>query len=341
MPARWRTETMSVQSLMIEACWRPMVGDVAGDFHDVIDLKDGRVAIVIGDVAGVGPDAAARADELQGELHRLFRRTDAPAGVLSLIDERLDATGDDLYATGDDLYATAACAVVDPASRSVDVASAGHPPILFTNGLESHLLDGSVGPPLGIPGPRAATTYPLFGDAALFLYTDGLVERRTTSLDTTLDHLVRAGRGLHGAVASASELARRTTTRLGQPPDDATVVSIRMLAHGTRRIGDASQLGGRTRVVLRIYLDSHDLRSTRTEAVVKELALRTRDTLDFFMELVDISQPGVDTEEDGILAAPTIVRIQPEPVIRVVGSLRSVEQLAKALQLPLSQEDTW
>jgi hypothetical protein len=334
MPARWRTESISVQSLMVEACWRPMVGDVAGDFHDVIDLRDGRVAIVIGDVAGVGPEAAERADELQSELHRLFRRNDAPARVLSLIDHRLD--GDH-----SPLYATLACAVVDPESRSVEVASAGHPPILFTNGVEAHLLDGSVGPPLGLPGGRSSTTYPLPGDAALFLYTDGLVERRRSSLETTLDHLVRAGRGLHGAIASASELARRTTSRLGQPADDATVVSVRMLSNGLRRLDGASQVGGRTRVVLRIYVDSRDLRSTRTEAVVKELALRTRETLDFFMELVDISVPGVDTEQDSILAAPTVVRVQPEPMIRVVGSVQSVEELARALQLPLSQEDTW
>lgn len=334
MPARWRTETVTVQSLMVESCWRPMVGDVAGDFHDVIDLRDGRVAIVIGDVAGVGPEAAEEADELQAELHRLFRRTDSPAGVLSLIDERL-------HRTNDDLYATLACAVVDPRSRTVDVASAGHPPILFANGIEAHLLDGVAGPPLGIPGTRVATSYPLAGDAALFLYTDGLVERRSTSLESTLDQLVRSARGLHGAIASASELARRTTSRLGQPADDATVVSVRMLTNGGRRIDDANQLGGRTRIVLRIYLNASDLRSTRTEAVVKELALRTRETLDFVMEMIDISQPGVDTERDGILAAPTLLRVQPEPVIRVVGAVHSAEQLARALQLPLSQEDAW
>jgi Stage II sporulation protein E (SpoIIE)/KaiB domain len=334
MPARWRTETVSIQSLMIEACWRPMVGDVAGDFHDVIDLKDGRVAIVIGDVAGVGPEAAEEADELQAELLRLFRRTDSPAGVLSLLDQRLARSNPTLYAT-------LACAVVDPRSRSAAVASAGHPPILFANGLEAHLLDGSTGPPLGLAGERSATSYPLPGDAALFLYTDGLVERRASSLETTLEEMVRAGRGLHGAIASAAELARRTTARLGQPADDATVVSVRMLANDARRIDNGSQVGGRSRIVLRIYVNSRDLRSTRTEAVVKELALQTRDTLDFFMEVIDVSVPGADAELDGILAAPTIVRVQPEPVIRVVGSVRSVEQLAGALHLPLSREDTW
>lgn len=318
---------------MVESCWRPMVGDVAGDFHDVIDLRDGRAAIVIGDVAGVGPDAAERADELQAQLHRLFRRTDAPSSVFQMLDEHIEDVGD--------FYATMACAVVDPESRNVEVALAGHPPMLLTNGLEAQLLDGTVGPPLGIRRRRKATTYPLAGDAALFLYTDGLIERRGTSLDATLEDLVRSGRGLHGAIASASELARRVTARLGQPSDDATVVSVRMLTRGTRRIGGPGSAGSRPRVALRIYLDSRDLRSTRTESVVKELALRTRETLDFAMELLDVSQPDVDSESDGILASPTIVRLSPEPIIRVVGSVRTVEELARALQLPLSQEEKW
>ena|GEM_PF-5062244 len=334
MPARWRTQTTSVQGLLVEACWRPMVGDVAGDFLDVIDLPDGRVALVIGDVAGVGNAAAAKADELQAALHRLFRRTDDPAAVLGLLDPE---PGGAL----EDLYATMACALVDPSSREVAVASAGHPPLLLTNGVDARLLDGTTGPPIGIRAERRTTAYPLVGDAALFLYTDGLVERRGMSLEETLGVLVRAGRGLHGSIASAAELARRVTAWLGEPADDATVVSVRMLPTGTRRLGEHATTGGRPRIGLRIYVDSRDLRSARTESVVKQLAFRARETLDFLIEVLDVSQPEVDTEADGILAVPAIVRTSPPPTIRVVGSVRSVEELARALQLPLSQEDMW
>lgn len=323
---------MSVQALLVEACWRPMVGDVAGDFHDVIDLNDGRVAIALGDVAGVGVDSAEQADELRAMVHRIFRRSDDPSVVL----ERLD-DGAERFAAN--FYATMACAVIDPATRSVSIASAGHPPILFSNGVDTRFLEGAVGPPLGIMGPRPTVTYPLPGDAALFLYTDGLVERRGSSLDETLDQLLRAGRGLHGAIASAAELARRATSRLGQPDDDATVMSVRLLTNGTRRAAEGDLIGVRPRIVLRVYLDPRDLRSTRTESVLNELALRTRATLDFLMEIVDIGEPGVDTESDGVLAAPTLVRISPPPVIRVVGTVDSVEDLARALQLPLTPQE--
>lgn len=308
-----------------------MVGEVGGDFHDIIDLNDGRAAIVIGDVAGFGPAAAEHADELQAEVHRLFRRTVEPPEVLSLLDTHVERAGS---------YVTMACAVVDPAARTLSMASAGHPPVLRTDGVESTLLDGIVGPPLGVPAPRRMAEYPLVGDTALFLYTDGLVERRERSLEETLDELVDAGRGLHGATASAAELARRLTARLGQPADDATVVSVRVLGAGVHRLGDTVVLGSRPRIVLRVYVDTHDLRSARTEAVVHELALRARDAFDFVMEVVDVSQPGVDTEQDGILATPTIVRLRPEPVLRVVGTVRSAAELAQVLQLPPAQEDT-
>ncbi len=309
-----------------------MESDVAGDFHDLVDLKDGRAAVVIGDVAGVGLAAAEHADDLRAELSRLFRRTDDPAEALSLLDDCIERGSEEFYST-------LACAVVDPASSRVVLASAGHPPIVMADGLETRFLEGTVGPPVGLKGVRRATTYSVDGDAALFLYTDGLVERRDRSLDDTLEVLLHAGRGMHGAVASAAELARRATARLGQPTDDATVVSVRMLTGGVRASLGTGPVASRARVVLRLYLDSRDLRSARTESIVNELALQARDEFDLVTEVVDVSQPGADTGRDGVLAAPSIVRVEPEPKVRVVGTVRSVAELAGALQLPLTEED--
>ena len=308
-----------------------MVGDVAGDFHDVLDLRDGRIGLVIGDVAGFGPVAAELAEDLRGAIAVAFRRTDRPERVLGALDERVGAAGE--------LFATMACAVLDPATRMVEVANAGHPPILFCDRLEARLLNESVQPPLGLPGERRAVGYSVPGDAALFLYTDGLVERRGERLDGALDTLVEVARGLHGSAASAAELARRVTGRLGQPADDATVVSARFLPDGVRRGGGAAPMGSaRQQVVLRLYLDPRDLRSMRSESVVNELVLRARRDLDVRAEVVDIAVPGADVETDGVLASPTIVRAAPLPRIRVVGSARNVEELARALQLPLDEE---
>lgn len=334
MPGRWRSQSVSVHSLLVEACWRPMVGDVAGDFHDVLDLRDGRVAVVIGDVAGFGPVAAERAEDLRGAIGLVFRRTDCPAAVLRALDDRIRAQDGDLFVT-------MACAVIDPATRTVEVANAGHPPIVFADRLEARLLDEAVEPPLGLPAARESVAYQIPSDTALFLYTDGLVERRGDRLDEALEMLIEVSRGLHGAAASAAEMARRATSRLGQPADDATVVSVRFLPEGVRRAGTpapSTVIQARQEVQLRVYLDPRQLRSMRVESVVNELVLRARSDLEVKVEVMDITVPGIDVETDGVLAAPTIVRAAPQPRIRVVGSVRTAEELARALQVPLDEE---
>lgn len=331
MPGRWRTQSTSMQSLLVEACWRPVEGDAPGDFHDLIDLNDGRVVVVIGDVAGVGLAAAEKADDIRAELRRAFRRTDQPSHAFELVDARLEEAGPEVYAT-------VALAVVDPGPRTVHVASAGHPPVLVADGIAARFLDGAVGPPLGIRRPRPTTERRLPTGAALFLYTDGLVERRRTPLDEALDVLVQVGRGLEGAAASAAALARRATGRLGPPPDDTTVVSVRFLSNGSPVVGGGEAPGRQPRVDLRVYVDSHDLRSTRVESIVNELALRTGPRCDVTVEVCDVSRRGIDTERDGILAAPTVVRVSPPPMVRVVGGLQSVDELACALHLPIAQE---
>src|SRR5581483_8359763 len=135
MPARWRIATTRLQSLAVEACWRPMEGDTAGDFHEMVDLRDGRVALVVGDAPGFGPEAAALAEDLRAALRRRFGHTSDPGAVLS----ELDAT---LSNRSDDLIATAACAVVDPEASTVDIVNARHlPPVVaVTSGIA--LLDG-------------------------------------------------------------------------------------------------------------------------------------------------------------------------------------------------------
>ena len=53
------------------------------------------------------------------------------------------------------------------------------------------------------------------------------------------------------------------------------------------------------------------------------------------LEVVDIHQQPVLAERHQIVAAPTLVKVQPLPVRRVVGDLSEPERVLRALDLPL------
>lgn len=350
MPSRWRTQATRLQSIAVEVCWCPFDGAVAGDFSDLVDLMDGRVVAVLGDAPGFGPPAAEVADKVRFALRRALRVTDSPDEVL----RRLDAMVADEHP---EAIVTAVCAVIDPVAQMVEVSSAGHLPILMRTASDVSYLDRGGDPPLGVRSERTTQCYRLERDATLVFFTDGLVERRGRSLDHGLQALADIGRDVVPAAAWASELARRATGRLGDPTDDATVLTVRLAdaaaaaeaARGHLRhagpgreptAAGVAAAGGRepaclhAPVALRLYVDRRDLRSTATEAVVRALADRLTGQLQVDVEVVDLRQAGAQAEIDGVLAAPTVLRLAPEPVVRVIGGLRNPADLARALQLP-------
>jgi serine phosphatase RsbU (regulator of sigma subunit) len=90
----------------------------------------------------------------------------------------------------DGAFATMVCAIVDLQRRIVTYACAGHPPpLLVRNGVGSWLDEGRSGP-LGFRTSlrEEAQTAIEPGDL-LVLYTDGLIERRTQSIDAGLARL--------------------------------------------------------------------------------------------------------------------------------------------------------
>ena len=331
MPARWRIATTRLESLALEACWRPMEGDTAGDFHEVVDLRDGRVAVVVGDAPGFGRAAAALAEDLRAGLRRRFAESNDAAHVLSELDVALSRRGDELIAT-------AACAVVDPQTRTIDVVNAGHLPLVVAEGSSVELLDGWADPPLGVAAERQTVRHRLPPDSAVFLYTDGLIERRGTGLDESLEALVAACRGIGGVTAWASEFARRATARFGQPTDDATVVSLQLASPARGLLAPEAPPVERQSVTLRIYLDPADPRSRQFQEVLADLVLRAKSALDIRLRMVDVTGPSMETEDAGVLAAPTVVRVEPTPPVRAIGWFWSAAELARALHLPLPKE---
>ena len=211
-----------MQGVVVDACWRPAVDTHRGDFHDVIDLHDGRVAVVVGDVAGSGLDASIHAERLTAVVRSRLREDVDLGPVLAELDVVT-------HATSDELLVTMVLAIIDPAARTAVLLNAGHQPVFATGLGGGELVDGDSNPPIGVSSERATVERVLERDAALFVMTDGLVERRWSTLDEGVRVFVDACLDGSVATASAVEVAARVTEQLGQPDDDATVLSVRLL----------------------------------------------------------------------------------------------------------------
>jgi phosphoserine phosphatase RsbU/P len=162
-------------------------GRVGGDWYDVFTLTSGELCMVMGDVAGSGLAAAVIMGRMRSALRAYALECDDPAEVLSRLDRKMQHFESDVMAT-------VSYAMLNPAMGRLRIASAGHfPPVAAAPGRPSALADIAVGVPIGVADdpPRQTTTMQLAPGTVLCLFTDGLVERRTTPIDDRLDLLCR------------------------------------------------------------------------------------------------------------------------------------------------------
>jgi len=155
----------------------------------VMVLPSGEVALVIGDVAGRGLEAAT----VMGQM-RTTTRVYAFAGYSPQETvERLNVTAADAFEHSD--MATLLYLVLDPASSTVRYVNAGHlPPLVLDPDGQVRQLDGARQLPIGVRphGRYEAAEGRLDPDSTIVLYTDGLIERRGESIDVGISRLTTA-----------------------------------------------------------------------------------------------------------------------------------------------------
>jgi serine phosphatase RsbU (regulator of sigma subunit) len=207
---------------------------VGGDWYDAFLQRDGSSVIVIGDVVGHDTEAAAAMGQLRSLLRGIAHYSSAgPVEVLRGLDEAIA----DMHT---DTLATALVARFErppwlgpgPGRRRLCWANAGHPPaILIGPDGAVRLLGSSSGDLLlGVdPGTvRSESVVEVEPGTTLFLYTDGLVERRDRVIDEGLARLVEllgelADRPLDELCDGVLDGMLPTT-----PQDDVALVALRL-----------------------------------------------------------------------------------------------------------------
>ncbi len=164
-----------------------------GDWFDAVPLDSGRLAVVVGNVAGRGAAAVAVMSDLRAAVRAYaVLEGGSPAGLVRNLDRLAEATG-----LGH--QARLVCLVLDPANGEVRLTNAGGAPplVLESKATGGRFVEVARSGPVGEwrDGDRAEATIRLAPGSTVLLFTDGLIQSRAVDRATGLDRLRRAAAG--------------------------------------------------------------------------------------------------------------------------------------------------
>jgi chemotaxis family two-component system sensor kinase Cph1 len=208
----------TLENWQLSAHYEPAAGGrVGGDWYDAFELRDGRLVVVLGDVAGHGITAAGTMAQLRNALRaKLFVGTN-PAEALTELNEFCEHLMPRAFAT-------VVVARIDLRSGAVEAACAGHLIPYLTNSVTAVQAPIQLSPPIGLKNVSyAPSTFTMEPGHRLVMYSDGLVERRGEAIDDGIDRLektlARAGEAPASGIRAAMEW--------GDTHDDVTIVTLR------------------------------------------------------------------------------------------------------------------
>jgi len=194
---------------------------VGGDWYDFIPFPDGRWGLVLADVSGKGTAAALLMSATRGVMRSLAEACCTPGEVLTRLNQLLV----DDFPAGK--FVTMVYAVLDPATRTVIFANAGHLRPLFIDGQGEHFLDTECGLPLGLGcGDYSETQISLSAGSKLIFYSDGITEAENANqeeygLSRLAEHATKPGASAVSIVDDVRAFSNGSGVR-----DDASVVFV-------------------------------------------------------------------------------------------------------------------
>ena len=211
----------------VAAVYRPG-GDemehLGGDWYDALELPDGLVALVIGDVMGRGVASAASMVRVRTAARAYVWVDPTPEVVLRKLDAFVQREAPDDFITL--VYAT-----LQRQTGALRIINAGHlPPLLWEAEASARFLRSQPGLPLGLTEvARTADDATVYPGAAMMLFTDGLVERPDEDIDGSLKRLQDAVWAEHmdGPLQSMLDRVVGVMTAGQDRGDDVTALVIR------------------------------------------------------------------------------------------------------------------
>ncbi len=202
--------------------------EVGGDFYDVFTTPSG-CWLVVGDVCGKGPEAAAVTALVRHSVRAFAFVRSSPAQVLGAVNQVM--LGHSLAYR----FATAVVARLDLSARPVRVVmgGAGHPPPLLLNPSGSAVSVNARGMMLGVrPGSNVVdTSLALVPGSTLVLYTDGLLDAGAPQRGSTPEELcaLLVEHADAGPEQVVQRLERHALSRgAGRLRDDVAIVAVRV-----------------------------------------------------------------------------------------------------------------
>jgi sigma-B regulation protein RsbU (phosphoserine phosphatase) len=220
-------EVPSIPPLQMAVLFKP-VAQLGGDLYDWIEFDDGRLAIVLGDVAGKGAPAALYGALSSGVIRTRAGRKYPPGQMLELVNKTL------FQRPVEGQYVAVTYSIYDPKTRTITLANSGLPYPLLVRGGQPTYLD-IAGIPLGLfPDSKyQETSMQLQPGDILVFYSDGVVEMRNEAGEEFgLKRLAETVRLQYEK--SPDEIVKAISAALAEfigrvrPHDDRTMIVVKM-----------------------------------------------------------------------------------------------------------------